>query len=379
MKGNINLDRYVLLLLATCAIYLASKIDYGHRFKKKKFFLFIAMAILFFFMAMRSISVGADTRQYCAAFKQIHNLRWADIFTANIYGANSRNWILPLESGYRLYNKIIAIFSSNTQTITIINSLLIIGINYFLIKRNSKNPMLSVWLYITLGVYQTQMNVTRNAIAILIVYLSFSFIEQKKFLNYSLCVLLAVTIHTSTIVLIVLYWLINVIKITKKKINIIFGTALLFASTFSNFRTYLIGFVPTRYRLYFMASGADLEVMAVGLVHIGLVVLVFLGTQKSARGDILKSESIGVWMLILDICSYVMAFSFSLATRLAGLFGPYLIYFIPSVIERGITEKKEKRLFTFLVVVFCGIQYIVRLHFNNIGSTMPYLFFWEEI
>lgn len=46
------------------------------------------------------------------------------------------------------------------------------------------NAMLSIWLYLTLGVYQTEMNVARNAIAILLGYTAFHWIKERKFAPY---------------------------------------------------------------------------------------------------------------------------------------------------------------------------------------------------
>ncbi len=371
------MEIYVLILFSVGAIYLASKINYGRYLTKKTIFLFLSMSLLFFFMAMRGKSVGADTKQYYSAFIQIYNLKFSEVFTASIYGADSRSWLLPLEMGYRLYNKLLTFWGSSGQIITIANSVLIIVMNYVLIKRHSQNLMLSVWLYITLGFFQTQMNTTRNAIAILIVYLSFDYIKKRKAIPFSVCILTATMFHTSSLIFFALYWLINGINLTKTRTKIIWGVVLLFSTFFSYLRPYLIGFVPGRYRGYFMAGSANFEVLAVGLLHLGLFIFIYMFTQRNKHDFIIKSDPIGVWMLILDICSYILAFTFSFATRLAGLFGPYLVFFIPSLIENGIGSKRKKKRITFLIVLLCGIQYIIRLSFNNIGHTMPYQFFWE--
>ena len=55
--------------------------------------------------------------------------------------------------------------------------------------------MLSIWLYLTLGVYQTEMNVARNAIAILLGYTAFHWIKERKLAPYFLQILMAVSFH----------------------------------------------------------------------------------------------------------------------------------------------------------------------------------------
>ena len=90
----------------------------------------------------------------------------------------------------------------------------------------------------------------------------------------------------------------------------------------------------------------------------------------------LECEVIGVWMLMLEMLFFCIGYDVAAATRMAALFGPYLIIFIPRLIETGIESKSVRLNVIALVMVLSGMQYIVRLQINNIGSTMPYQFFW---
>lgn len=89
-----------------------------------------------------------------------------------------------------------------------------------------------------------------------------------------------------------------------------------------------------------------------------------------------ECEAIGVWMLMLEMLFFCIGYDVAAATRMAALFGPYLIIFIPRLIESGIESKSVRLNVIALVMVLSGMQYIVRLQINNIGSTMPYQFFW---
>lgn len=89
-----------------------------------------------------------------------------------------------------------------------------------------------------------------------------------------------------------------------------------------------------------------------------------------------ECEVIGVWMLMLEMLFFCIGYDVAAATRMAALFGPYLIIFIPRLIETGIESKSVRLNVIALVMVLSGMQYIVRLQINNIGSTMPYQFFW---
>lgn len=89
-----------------------------------------------------------------------------------------------------------------------------------------------------------------------------------------------------------------------------------------------------------------------------------------------ECEAIGVWMLMLEMLFFCIGYDVAAATRMAALFGPYLIIFIPRLIESGIESKSVRLNVIALVMVLSGMQYIVRLQINNIGATMPYQFFW---
>ena len=169
----------------------------------------ISCAVLWFFMAMRAQTVGVDTKYYVCIYQQFPQISWKELFTAQLYPTPRRTWELDLEPGYRLLNKLLSIYLPAPQWITVANSALIIALLYRWLRRESPNAMLSIWLYLTLGVYQTEMNVARNAIAILLGYTAFHWIKERKLAPYFLQILMAVSFHKSALVFLPLYWLVN--------------------------------------------------------------------------------------------------------------------------------------------------------------------------
>ena len=136
----------------------------------------MSCVVLWFFMAMRAQTVGVDTKYYVCIYQQFPQISWKELFNAQLYPTPRRTWELDLEPGYRLLNKLLSIYLPAPQWITVANSALIIALLYRWLRRESPNAMLSIWLYLTLGVYQTEMNVARNAIAILLGYTAFHWI-----------------------------------------------------------------------------------------------------------------------------------------------------------------------------------------------------------
>ena len=169
----------------------------------------MSCVVLWFFMAMRAQTVGVDTKYYVCIYQQFPQISWKELFAAQLYPTPRRTWELDLEPGYRLLNKLLSIYLPAPQWITVANSALIIALLYRWLRRESPNAMLSIWLYLTLGVYQTEMNVARNAIAILLGYTAFHWIKERKLAPYFLQILMAVSFHKSAVVFLPLYWLVN--------------------------------------------------------------------------------------------------------------------------------------------------------------------------
>ena len=334
----------------------------------------ICIGLLAFFMSCRAIGVGADTCQYAYGFEQIVTTPWTKLLTTRIYGVGG--YELNFEYGYRLYNKLIGLISEKPQTITIANSLLIMALISKLIKGYSPYVFLSVWLYITLGIYQTQMNMTRNAIAILICYLGCKYIGEHNAIKFLICVTIAMLFHSSAVLFIPVYWLVTKIKLTGKKIEKI---SLLFVGcglAFSFVRPFFVRYLPFGFGRYFAGNTSKFESLVVGVFHLVLVIVVLSFMKKNDRTKIFEREAIGVWMLMLEMLFFCIGYDVAAATRMAALFGPYLIIFIPRLIETGIKTRALRLNVIALVVVLSGVQYIARLQVNNIGSTMPYQFFW---
>ena len=261
--------------------------------------------------------------------------------------------------------------------ITVANSLLTIILLSKLIKSQSPYAFLSVWLYITLGIFQTQMNMARNAIAIMICYLGCTFIEKRDEKRFLLTVAIASLFHSSSILFVPLYWLVTKVKLTKKKVIKIFLVSFILGVTFSWVRPYFVRFLPFGFGRYFAGNASKLESLIIGAFHLALILLVMMLTDRLERNKIIEHESIGIWMLVLEILFFCIGFDVASATRMAALFGPYLIVLIPNMIERGILSDNKRLNAIALIIILTGAQYIARLQINNIGKTMPYAFFWR--
>lgn len=341
----------------------------------EKIALLSACAVLLFFLALRDVSVGVDTKYYCHVFGQFQDISWGQAFSARLYATPERTWTFDFEPGYRLWNKLLSLFTAAPQAITAANGAVIIGLLYLLIRRDSPDGMMSIWLYITLGIFQTQMNVGRNAIAIFIGYLALGCIRERKPLQYVGLILLAASLHKSMIVFLPLYWVLGRPFPGFRFFWVCLGASVLIGLNFTWISPVLEQALPQELGRYFSAGNDRLETLLVGLFYAALAALVLLFLTKQERRAAMQSCSGGFWMLTMDLCLFGLNIGLGPAARMAALFGPYMILFLPQLVE-AIPSQRRRRQAAVLVILLCGCQYVLRMMINNIGGSMPYRFFW---
>lgn len=365
------------LIICTLMLYpfLLIIVSAGKRVSIQKVALQISCIILAFFMAFRKYTVGVDTKYYCYVFEQLRDVSIWKVFSTVTYGSPGSNWVFDFEPGYRLYNKVLSFFSSSAQIVTIANSCLIIALLYVLIRRNSKDYYLSIWLYLTLGIFQTDMNVARNAISIFICYLAIDKIKERKVWQYMSLVLIAALIHKTALVFIPLYFILKRPFFSGKKMAAAIGVSVLTGLIFSKFGIYIAYMLPVKLGRYLTVSNEKMESLLVGGFYAFLVVFILIMMNQTERKNIFQKSSIGAWMFTLNLCCFGANIGLKAAARMAALFGPYIILFIPEIISM-IPNKKRRRWVTLLVIIGCAVQYILRMKVNNIGGTLPYEFFW---
>lgn len=338
----------------------------------------IACAILLFFMAARANTVGVDTKYYYSVFAQFRNIPWKKTFSATLYSSESltNSFSFRFEVGYRLINQLLSCFTHTPQAITILNSILVIVPLYYVIKENSPTMMLSIWLYITLGIYQSEMNITRNAIAVLICYMALQWVKAKKPTKYVVCVLLASTIHQTALLLLPIYWLVHYVRLNKKRITFLI-VSFAFVGLNLSFVAHKISFLlPYQYARYLSGKSFSISSVLVGVFSAVLLLVVRYFMSDAEWTQATQALPIGTWMFTLNMCFFGINLGMEAGARLAALFGPYAICYLPQMITQ-IQNKRRRYLATIFVFGASFLQYVIRLKINNIGGTMPYHFFWS--
>ena len=159
--------------------------------KQKKIFLFCTFSLFFALSALRSVNIGNDTSDYKLLFE---NLKFMPV----------ENFTWRFETGYLYFNKFIQIFFENSQSLFVISAFIVCLGYAMLINKFSKIVWLSVYLFFTLRYFDLSMNILRQSLAMVILFLGFYIlIKEKNILYFIILVFLASLFHNTAIVFLV--------------------------------------------------------------------------------------------------------------------------------------------------------------------------------
>jgi hypothetical protein len=168
--------------------------------------LFFSAVPLFIVLALR-YKVGTDYNSYSRAY--------ATIARFGFFESVPPGYTAWLGNGFVYFCKVIALFFGKNviwyhATLAAVSLLFL----YMAIFKNSKMPLLSLFIYLCDGYYYQLFNQSRQGLAILIIFFSYKFIFENRFIPFSLTVLTASSIHPSALLFFPAFFLV------KKKFNI---------------------------------------------------------------------------------------------------------------------------------------------------------------
>lgn len=223
---------------------------------RKSFWLPLVTLVLFF--SVRSNQVGTDTQVYTYNFDNSLDVKYFD-FNENV------------ELGYQLLEYSILQFTDNYFWLFFISGLMVVCLYLKVIIKYSVNYLLSIFLFITLGVYTFFFNGLRQGIAMAIFTSALPYLLERKVIPYVLVCLFASLFHITGLFMIPFYFLVNLtVKPLYKIISTFLGS--LFISSF------LINYLATtneRYEQYTEASEQAGGLLTLGFYNI-LLLFIYL-------------------------------------------------------------------------------------------------------
>lgn len=161
---------------------------------RKSFWLPLVVLVLLF--AVRSNEVGSDTQVYTYNFDNSLDVKYF-VFKENV------------ELGYQLFEYSLLQLTDNYFWLFFISGLVVVYLYLKVMRKYSVNYLLSVFLFITLGVYTFFFNGLRQGIAMAIFTIALPFLLEKRLVPYLLVCFIGSLFHISALFMIPFYFIVN--------------------------------------------------------------------------------------------------------------------------------------------------------------------------
>lgn len=319
------------------------------------FFSFLVMLV-----ALRHESVGNDTRNYISYFRQYSNLSWKEMDWSSV------------EVGFVVYNKAISMFVKDSQTYLAITAIITGAMIYPTYRRLCLDASLSIVLFCTMSTFVMMFSGIRQMLAIGVGCIAFEATRKNNLVSFVVCVLIALSLHTSAFMLVFMYPLYHA-KVTRKWLYVVFPV-LIVIFIFNKKIFMALGILLEKYTR-FEATVDQTGAYTVLILFAAFAVFSFVIPDET----LLDKETIGLRnILLFSLLLQMFAPLHTLAMRM----NYYYIIFIPLLIPKIIACRSERynqvAIFArYAMVMFFLAYFFVGARNGNNLHVFPYRAFWE--
>lgn len=275
---------------------------------------------------------------------------------------NGFDWSLGSNPGFNILNSLIKTAGFSTQSFLMIYSLITNGLYIRFLKRYSSNFLLSLFLFITTGVYLFTAAAIKQAFATALALYALDFAVQKKWGRFVAIILLAMTFHPYVFV----YFAVPFLMFTpgtRRTYVLMLGTVV-GAIIMQRYMGVIVGFTEAFGDSYSVEefSGAGVNLFRVAVCNVPLVLLFWFNRAlylKSDRANCLIGNLTMVNGIIMFLGIFGTANYFA---RLANFFLCTQAITIPYMLTQ--LKDKDRKFFTAATVV----GYALFFYYENVIS-----------
>ncbi len=338
----------------------------AHLMKKKcdenNFIIFFLLVIV---AALRNPNTGADTAGYVWLYKQVLNgqntiMDYWELFIHSIQNNTFKDSLF-----WDLFNSVLSLIVKNEQVWLALISLLFLFTAYKIIKKYSKDAVIS-WTYILcVFIYAFIMQGLRQSMAMVLILISITYVFDRKPIGFCACIAAAYLFHNSSIVFLVIYPL-RKLRVSKFYFVVIGGVAAIFTLMPSLGVLILTKLVTaSRFEEYITRSGLY---TSSGFIILLLIFIFCYYIYYSCNKD---DEHINILFTISMVGLVTQAAASSVAEmfRISYYFNMFNMLLVPNCIY--LIQKGEiRRQYAFFVILaFLGYFWY--------SGAYNYWFFWQ--
>ncbi|WP_409290496.1 EpsG family protein [Peribacillus sp. SCS-37] len=250
------------------------------------------------------------------------------------------------DMGFGVFQMLLKKYSSDPQVLVFTTALITNVLIIVTLYKHSRMIELSIYVYITSGLYLVSMNGIRQMLAASIAFAATYFLFRRQAFYYILVVIIASTIHESALILIPAYFLSGYRAWSKSTIYLL-GAAVLFAVGYNQISSFLFAAIQdSQYSHYENFSEGGANIIRVGVQAVPLIIA-YLGRDKlrliNPYSDYIVNMSLmGFVFMIISTHNWIFA-------RSAIYFSLYQLLLISWIIL--LFKKKEQRLVYFALLI----------------------------
>lgn len=357
----------IYLLSVALLVWLLGLTDERTALKQNnyKYYLYIAGTLVALVMGLRSQHTGStDTWMYCRFFKGMSNYpSFWDYYNANL----SESSFIFSEAGFYFFSWLISRITSQEQVLVFVTSAFITLSACRFIYKNTRDVPTGLLIYFCLGLFTFNMNGMRQAMAMSICLWNYEFVKQRKFIRFTLIILLAMLFHKTAICFSVVYFL-PLLK--EGKLNIFWYLCGMGVFLFSMdwFIETFNAFTGEDYLVENAAEGSGLTVL---MIYVTCIILGLIMIDSLKKRHI-RTAYLGV---LAGFIIYISRFFFNMILeRLSYYFFYFSMLLIPNLFDE--LEERER----MVVKLLFGLGAIVLLWYRvRSGSFSNFRLFFSDI
>lgn len=327
--------------------------------KRKRRYLTLCGIVLILFIGLRSRFVGSED-----SFNYFNHMKRALLYDtwSGFYNEDG------IEGGYQFFVYTISRFLNHPQYLFVVTGVIYIVAVCYCIYKNSENVVLSMVMYITIGIMQFQLQGMRQAIAMAICMVSFEFVKKKKVIPFALLVILAMQFHRTAVVIAAIY----VVSMLSYNVWSILLLAICSGVVFA-YTDQLMAFANDVFETDYAQT-----IDSGGFIATAIYVLIIVFAMFFYRKELLqkkdKTPSTIMFVTILGFVSYIMRyFGAGISERISFYFMFGQILLLPNTIKKMPAE--YRKIVEYAVSVLCIALFLYRI---NSSAFVPYQFFWQN-
>ena len=307
--------------------------------KQNKFQLFLTLLPVFILVGLRDASVGEDTSRYVAIYEGMD--------ASNLSIAISES---PYEAGFVVLSWFLKILDLGPQWLLITESF-IFCLSIFLLCNHNAKDKIFVAVAVILTLFEFSLTGVRQTIAISLLLIVYRFVVERNLKLYILFMFLAVSCHTSAILIAPVYYLANR---GFDKNTVIIYVLMLAVSLLSIDYLFAVISSTLNYEEYYLMSlngGVFTFLASFGFVYVALK------HYKTDRDNIQFTSG----------AHHSMLLAFFSAIRFVNVMISRVIYYIspiPYLMIDSLNEKnKSKKTYKKIALLYVFVLFIYRLKY----------------